>query len=136
MIQKLHSDQGREFESDLSGEVCNLWVVHMIQHQPYTLWSDWIVEYLNCTVHQVLRAYVQEQRDRWEYHLESVIMADNDNELVSTGYSLFKLMHSTYEALQLLLDMLNDTSVSFCHSSIVCLQTFMEEHWIVSAIVS
>ena len=89
MIQKLHSDQGREFESDLSGEVCNLWVVHMIQHQPHTLWSHWMVEHVNCTVHQVLRAYIQEQRDGWEYHLESVIMAVNDNELVSTGYRLF-----------------------------------------------
>ena len=133
-IQKLHSDQGREFESNLIAEVCTLWGVDKTRTQPYTPWSDGMVERANRTIHRMLTSYVEERRDVWDDHLGNVAMAYNATVHSSTGYTPFKLMHSRCEDPELPLDLLYGTSVPRLVPS--CPATFVEQQRAIAATIA
>ena len=125
-IHKLHSDQGREFESNFIKEVCEMWGVKKTRTQPYTPWSDGMVERSNRTIHTLLKTNVNNLRDIWDKHLGKVMMAYNATIHTSTRYTPYKLMCSRCEDPELPLDFLFGTTVQFRHPSI-CTHTFVEE---------
>jgi len=125
-IHKLHSDQGREFESVLISEVCKLWEVEKTRTQPYTPWSDGMVERANRTIHQLLKIHVKDERHVWDLHLGKVMMAYNATAHTVTKYTPYKLMNSRCEDPDLPVDFLFGTSVSYRHPS-SCMSTFVEE---------
>ena len=63
VMRSLHSDQGREFESDLISEMCKLLQVHKTRMVPYNPKSDGMIVRANKTVIQMLYTLVNEARN-------------------------------------------------------------------------
>ena len=134
-IQKLHSDQGREFESNLIKEVCAHWGVDKTRTQPYTPWSDGMVERANRTIHGLLRSLVEEMTDIWDKHIGTVMMSYNASVHTCTGYTPFKLMHSRCEDPELPLDLIFSSKVHRDPAN-ECRQTYMENQKAIAARIS
>ena len=72
---RIHSDQGREFESDLFREMCSLLGIAKSRTTPYRPQSDGMVERYNRTLATMLSMFVDENRTNWDDHLPYVMMA-------------------------------------------------------------
>ena len=92
VMRSLHSDQGREFESDLISEMCKLLQVRKTRTVPYNLKSDGMIERANRTVIQMLTTLVNEARNDWDDHLPYVMMAYRASVHESTGLIPNKLV--------------------------------------------
>ena len=65
----LHTDQGRDFESQLFQHVCDLLGIQKTRTSPYRPQSDGLVEGFNRTIQQMLVSYVNESSNDWDDHL-------------------------------------------------------------------
>lgn len=88
----IHSDQGREFESELFSRLCELLGIEKIRTCPYRPQSDGLVERTNRTSIQMLSIFVNANRDDWDDHLPYLLMAYRATVHDSTGYSPHKMM--------------------------------------------
>ena len=88
----IHSDQGREFESRLFEEVCQLLGFEKTRTTPYHPQSDGLVERFNRTLQQMLSAFANKERDDWDEHLPYVTMAYRATVHESTKFSPNRLM--------------------------------------------
>ena len=73
---RLHSDQGRQFEGKLIGELCRLLQVEKTRTTPYHPQGDGLVERANRTILNMLATVVKNHKD-WESHLRATCMAYN-----------------------------------------------------------
>ena len=92
VMRSLHSDQGREFESDLIAELCKLLRIHKTHIVSYNTKSDGLVERANRTVVQRLRTLVSEARNDWDDHLPYVMMAYRASMHESTQFTPNRVM--------------------------------------------
>ena len=83
----MHSDQGREFESNLWQEMCHYLAICKTRTNPYRPQSDGQVERFNRTLLQVLRPLVNEQTDDWDEQCDFVVHAYNSTVHSSTNCS-------------------------------------------------
>ena len=83
----LHSDQGREFESELWSEMCHSLAICKTRTNPYRPQSDGQVERFNRTLIQVLKPLVNNEMDDWDEQCEFVVHAYNSTVHASTGCS-------------------------------------------------
>ena len=90
--EQLHSDQGRNFESDIIAEVCKLLGVLKTRTTPYHPQSDGLVERCNRTLLNMLATAAQEKPFDWENHLRRLCIAYNTSVHPTTGYTPFFLM--------------------------------------------
>jgi hypothetical protein len=90
--ERLHADQGRQFESELIAEICTLLHIEKTRTTPYHPQSDGLVERLNRTLTSMLATCIDENPFQWEEELPKVCMAYNSSEQATTGYSPFYLM--------------------------------------------
>ena len=90
--ERLHSDQGRNFESSLIAETCKLLGVEKSRTTPYHPQSDGLVERFNRTILDMLATAVTDQPFEWEKHLPRLCFAYNTSIHPTTGYSPFTLM--------------------------------------------
>ena len=90
--EQLHSDQGRQFESDLVAEVCKLLKICKTRTTPYHPQGDGLVERFNRTLLDMLATTLKEQPTDWEDHLRKVCLAYNSSIQSTTGYTSFFLM--------------------------------------------
>ena len=81
----LHSDQGREFESALWQEMCNVLAICKTRTNPYRPQSDGLVERFNRTLIQMLRPLVNENQDDWDDQCDFVAHAYNSTIHASTN---------------------------------------------------
>ena len=88
----VHSDQGRQFESELVSEVCKLLGIHKSRTTPYHPQSDGMVERFNCTLLSMLATLAFDQPFDWEDHLRPVCLAYNTSVHSTTGHTPFYLM--------------------------------------------
>ena len=95
--QRLHSDQGREFESQLFREVCEMWGIDKTRTTPYSPWSDGMVERANRSIQQMLVHHVRSDKGRWDWWLWAVAMSYNTTVHKSTGETPFRLFLSRCE---------------------------------------
>lgn len=66
---RIHTDQGREFESQLFTQLCRLLEIEKSRTTPYRPQSDGMIERFNRTLQQMLAKFVKENHDDWEDHL-------------------------------------------------------------------
>ena len=90
--EQLHSDQGRQFESNLVTEVCKLLQINKTRTTPYHPQCDGLVERFNRTLLNMLATCTEDHPGDWEQHIRKVCMAYNASIQSSTGFSPFYLM--------------------------------------------
>ena len=90
--EQLHSDQGKQFESDLLKEICKLLHVEKTRTTPYHPQCDGLIERFNRTLLSMLATSVKDNPFDWEKQLPKVCMAYNTSVQSSTGYTPFYLM--------------------------------------------
>lgn len=90
--EQLHSDQGRQFESELVAEVCKLLGIHKTRTSPYHPQSDGMIERFNRTMLNMLATAASEHPFDWEEHLRPLCLAYNTSVHATTGYTPFYLM--------------------------------------------
>ena len=90
--EQLHSDQGRQFESNLVKEVCKLLHINKTRTTPYHPQCDGLVERFNRTLLNMLTTCTEDHPWDWEQNIRKVCMAYNTSVHPSTGFSPFYLM--------------------------------------------
>ncbi len=107
--EALHSDQGRQFESDLIKHLCNL--LSIKNQSPYHAQCDGAVERFNRTLKDELSKHLFDSGTEWDEHLPQVALAYNTTKHTSTGLTPFFLAHGR-EARVLLDTLLQDNNAS------------------------
>ena len=71
----LHSDQGRNFESLLFKEMCEIWEINKTRTSPLHPQSDSLVERFNRTVKESLKKCVLDNSENWDIYLPYILSA-------------------------------------------------------------
>lgn len=90
--RSLHSDQGRNFESNLFKELCRLLQINKSRTSPYRPQSDGLIERFNRTLLSMLSLFVDENQMNWDRLLSYVMMAYRSSVQASTGFTPYKVL--------------------------------------------
>ena len=90
--RSIHSDQGRNFESNLFRELCRLLDIHKTRTSPYHPQSDGMVERFNRTLLSMLSLFVDANQLNWDALLPYVMMAYRSSVHASTGFTPYKVL--------------------------------------------
>ena len=90
---RIHSDQGREFESELFSCLLKMLNVEKSRTAPYRAQSNGAVERVNRTILNLLSAYTNERSLDWDEHLCFVTMAYRSSVHSCTGCTPFSMVY-------------------------------------------
>ena len=96
---RIHSDQGRNFESSLIKELCSLAGVHKSRTTPYHPMGNGMVERFNQTLLKMLGTLEDHQKQDWKSYVAPLVHAYNATRHDSTGFSPFFLMFGRHPRL-------------------------------------
>ena len=88
----IHSDQGRQYESQLFSEMCKVLHIKKTRTTPYHPQSDGMVERFNKTLVRMLKSYINDHQSDWDEQLPFLTMAYRSVEHETTGFSPNYLM--------------------------------------------
>lgn len=90
--EKLHSDQGRNFESKVVRELCKLLGIKKTRTTPYHPMGNGSVERFNQTLLKMLGTLEHDQKADWKSHVAPLVQAYNATKSDATGFSPHMLM--------------------------------------------
>ena len=90
--EQLHSNQGRQFESNLMKEICDILKIKKTRTSAYHPQCDGLVERFNRTLLRMLSTTTKDHLFNWENQICKVCMAYNTSVHASTGYTPFFLI--------------------------------------------
>ena len=101
----LHSDQGRNYESHLFKQVCNLLEIEKVHCTPWHPQANGSVEKFNQVLLNMLSMYVDKNQKDWDKYLPLLTSAYRSCDHVATGYSpnLLMLGRETIQPIELIL---------------------------------
>lgn len=82
---EIHSDQGRDFESKLFQEMCQLLGIKKTRTSPWQPSSNGYIERFNATLQAMLRTEVNEKQDNWDVTIPVLTMAYRSSVHDTTG---------------------------------------------------
>ena len=91
-MQRLHTDQGRNFESDVFKEITKILGIKKTRTTPYHPPSDGMVERMNRTLRNILSKLVNERKDDWGMWLPQALLSYRSTVHSLTGFSPHSLM--------------------------------------------
>lgn len=90
--RRIHSDQGRDFESSLIKELLNMLGIKKSRTTPYHPQGDPQPERFNRTLLSMLGTLEPKDKQKWSQHVASMVHAYNCTRNEATGYSPYFLM--------------------------------------------
>ena len=72
---RIHSDQGRNFESNIIKELCSLLGVHKSRTTPYHPMGNGVVERFNQTLLRILGTLDDHQKQDWKSYIAPLVHA-------------------------------------------------------------
>ena len=91
--EKILSDQGHNFESQLVADLCKLMVMQKIQTSQYHPQTNGQVERLISTLINMLEMLPPEKKSEWKNHIGMLVHAYNCTRNSATGFSPYCLMY-------------------------------------------
>ena len=91
-MERLHSDQGRNFESAVVKELCATYGIlesHTTSRHPE---GNGQCERFNRTLHNLLQTLSQKEKLRWPQHIQGLVYCYNTTPHAMTGYSPYYLL--------------------------------------------
>ena len=88
----IHTDQGRNFESALFAEICQLLDIKKTRTTPYHPQSDGMVERFNRTLEMQLSKFADYNQKDWDVHIPFLLMAYRSAVHDTSGCTPAKLM--------------------------------------------
>ena len=92
MPQRLHSDQGRDFEGKVIKSLCQFAGIRKSRTTPYHPQGNGQTEKFNKTLLSMLGTFDQDNNSRWPEYLSPLVYAYNCTKHSTTGFSPFLLM--------------------------------------------
>ena len=127
--ESIHTDQGRQFESDLIKHLCSSLGIEKTRISPYHAQSDSMVERLNRT----LSKYMYQSGGEWDQYLPQVELAYNSSIHSGTGFSPFFLAHGREPNLPV--DTMLNCDPAFTSSGWFSQETMIIEVWTLECVM-
>ena len=89
---RIHSDQGKSFDSHLIDQLCKLYSIQKSTITLYNPQGNSPCECLNCTLQNLLKMLPKDQKPNWPEHLSTLVFAYNATPHSTTGYQPYQLM--------------------------------------------
>ena len=96
---RLHSDQGRNFESSVIKELRSLAGVEKSRTTPYHPMGNGMVERFNQTLLNMLGTLDNHKKENWKSYVAPLVHSYNATKHPSTGYSPYFLMFERHPRL-------------------------------------
>ena len=96
---RLHSDQGRNFESEIIRELCKLTGITKSHTTPYHPMGNGVCERFNKTLLDMLGTLDSKQKEDWKSYVQPLVHAYNASRHDSTGQAPFFLMFGRHPRL-------------------------------------
>ena len=90
--ERIHSDQGGNFESKVIRELCKLAGIQKSRTTPYHPMGNGMVERFNQTLIKIIGTLQDHQKSDWKSYIPALVQAYNSTKHESTGYAPHFLM--------------------------------------------
>ena len=97
--EKILSNQGRNFESQLISILCELTQVKKLRTTPYQPEGNGSCERFNCTLISMLDTLPGDFKSKWPQHISTLVYAYNCTRSNATGFSPYYLLYGQHPLL-------------------------------------